>query len=268
MSDYNARPIYTDIEARIGVWSGLTIPAAYSDTVNFETMEITPPVQETERLISRMSSTRGAVIDSQQRPTEDPAAIKLTASTLTRKMLAITLGATVTDVSQSSAGVTDEVVTTVLDAWVPLANTGIEPHDTGTEHTLKNASDATIDAAKYEVDSENGMIKALHADAAGTGWKFSYTKGDRTWERYDAGSAQSSYVHITGTCTERRTGYNAPFDVWRTQLAASSAFDPSAGRHINVELSGDLIVPSVAIQRVAGALQIPSAAWAFHLRTA
>lgn len=267
MNSYTPVSLYTDLKVAFGVWSGLTPPTAYSDYINFELCEITPPKQEIERLISRMSHNAGVALDSQAKPSEEPAQVKLTASTLSPKLLAIALGATVADVSQTTGAIVDEAITTVLNAWVPAKNAGIAAHGTGTEILLETSGDVEVVSTKYAVDLEAGLLMALHADAVGS-MKFSYHKAARTWETYSSGAAIAEYVHITGTARERRTGYLAPFDIWRTQLSSSSAFDPAKGTYLKPELTGDLLLPTVAIERVGGALVIPTAAWSFRLRTA
>lgn len=252
------RASYLRFEGRIGLWSGLTPPTQYSDFVNFEKIEITAPEQEKEKLISRMTGSFGSALDSQQKPTDAVAAVALEFSTLTPKLIELALGATVSEVTQASAGVVDEAITTALDIWVPLANRNI----VAAGLVLEIPDATTIDAAKYEVDLVLGMVKAIHADAVGTG-VISYTKAAVTHENYAAGLATSGYVHLIGQATEMVTGLVGNLDIWRANLAATGPFDPVAGGHLKGALGGDLITPSVAI---GGAVQ--TTPWRWRIRTA
>jgi hypothetical protein len=261
---YTAIPVFTEADLRFGVWDGLTPPVAYSDIISFETVEISPTGQEVANLIARNGLQLGVVLDSQQRPTDKAAAVKLLAATMTPKMLALALGASsVTEVTQGAAAVADEPITLVMGQWTKLANSDIAAESVGTPIVLEttDATPVAITATKFEIDHDAGLIRPLHADAVGAK-TLSYWKAARVWDEYAAGGAVSEYVHITGTAVERRTGFRAPLDIWRTRMAASGTFDPAAGKHLKVELSGDLIQPSVAVFGV-----IPTAPWRFRLRT-
>lgn len=262
IASYTPRATYLRFSGRVGVWSGLTPPTAYSDFVNFEKIEITAPEQETEKLISRMTGSFGAALDSQQKPTDAVANVSMEFSTLTPKLIELCLGSTLSEVTQTTGAVADEAVTTALNVWVPLANRGIAVHGTGTEIVLEIPDNTTITADKYQIDHELGMIKAIHADAVGTG-VISYHKAARTWENYAAGLASSGYVHITGQATDMVSALTGTLDIWRANVAPSGAFDPVAGGYLKGALSGDLITPSVAI---GGATQ--STPWRWRIRSA
>jgi hypothetical protein len=262
IAQHTPRATYLRFEGRVGIWNGLTPPVAYSDFVNFEKIEITAPEQEKEKLISRMTSSFGSALDSQQKPTDSVAAVSLEFSTLTPKLIELVLGSTLSEVTQTTGAVADEAVTTVLNVWVPLANRSIAVHGTGTEIVLEVPDNTTIANTKYEIDHELGMIKAIHADAVGTG-VISYHKAARTWENYAAGLASSGYVHISGQATDLVTNLIGTLDIWRANLAPSGAFDPVAGGHLKGALGGDLITPAVAI---GGGVQ--TSPWRWRIRTA
>jgi hypothetical protein len=252
--------IFTQFEGRIGIWSGLTPPTSYSDFVNFESIKITAPEQEVKKLISRMTSTAGTALDSQNVATDKVATVEIESSTFTPGMLEMMLGATVSEVVQTSGAVTDEAITTQLNVWVPLANQGIEA--SGID--LEIPDNTNVSSDKFQIDLELGLLKAIHADAVGTG-VISYTKRGQTIEQYAAGLAKTTYVHLTGQATEKVTGLIGPVDIWRASLASAGAFDPVAagGEYLKGVLKGDLITPSVAIR---GA--IPTSPWRWGRRTA
>lgn len=243
---------------RVGIWDGATPPTYYSDLVNIDQITITPPQQETVKLISRRIDDYGAALDSQQIATDEVAKLTLTASTMTPLMLEMMTGGTVSEVTQAADAVADEAITTLLDKWVSLAYRPISA--SGIDLEIPDNTD--IAAAKFEVDAELGMIKAIHADAVGTG-VISYTKAARTWYLYKAGLAKTTYVHITGRAKNLVDGYEGRIDIWRASVAASGDFQFDGATHLNVELTGDLLVPAVAIQ---GA--IPTHPWYWAKRTA
>jgi hypothetical protein len=232
------RAIYLRCETKVGIWSGDDWPTQYSDPLNFTKKELTSPEQETEELLSNMTSTYGTAIDSQSKPTA-AATVSMEFSTFTPSMLAIALGADVTEVSQTGATVPDEVITTALNVWVPLANAHLASFT-----TLETSADALIAATKYEVDLVLGMIKAIHADAVGVGMKATYATATRTWEQYAAGQAKSVYVHLTGQATDMASGKVGRLDIWKASLAPSSAVDPVKGGYFSGVLSGTLITPT------------------------
>ena len=130
---------------------------------------------------------------------------------------------------------------------------------------------APVDATSYQIDTEAGTLKALDSAAAAADG-LSYYTAARTWESYAGGAAGSAFVHLAGTATERYTGQRAPFHVWKAQVAPTAAFDAALGQYQKPELSGDLVVPTVAIARrlVGGVptLAIPTGAFEFNVRLA
>lgn len=255
--------VYMNFEGRIGLWDGETPPAQYSDFINFETIGISAPEQEEVKLISRMTSSYGTALDAQNVASDTVAAVEIEATTFTPGMLEMMLGATVTEVTQTTAAVSDEVVNTALNVWVPLANRGLAAAGTGTEISLATSGDVAVDASKYEIDLVLGMIKATHADAVGTGMKLSYHKADVTWEAYESGLAKTTYVHITGQATEKVSNKVGMLDIWRASLKSSGSFNPIGGEYLKGALSGDLITPAVAIRGAT-----PTAPWTWRRRTA
>lgn len=238
------RAIYLNVEFKAGIRTDQnTPPASFADPQNFTLCEITSPTQEFEKLISNMTSSLGAALASVPKTTE-PAKIKLEFDTMTPEFLALVLGADVSEVTQASAPVTTDTVTTVLNRWVKLSNQHITPHGTGTEITVKTGTDTAVVSSKYEIDLVNGMIKATHADAVGVGMKVGYTKSARTWEQYLAGLAKSAYVQLEGTATDRVSGRQGRLAIWCASLAPSGAVDVVKGGYFKGTLEGDLIMPT------------------------
>jgi hypothetical protein len=238
------KSVYLNCELKVGIRANQnTAPTAFSDPQNFTIGELTAPKQEFEQNLSNMTSTLGAALASVSKPTE-PAKLKLEFTTLTPEILAICLGADVSEVVQASLAVTTDTVTTVLGMWVPLANQYLTAHGTGTEIVVKTSADVTVASTKYEVDLVNGMIKATHADAVGVGMKISYTKSARTWERYLAGLAKSTYLQLSGTATEKVSNQTGRLDIWCASLAPSGTVDPIKGGYFTGALEGDLIMPT------------------------
>jgi hypothetical protein len=232
------RAIYLRCEMKVGIWSGDTAPTQYSDPLNFTKIELTSPEQEVEELLSNMTSNYGTAIDSQSKPTA-AATATMEFSTFTPDMMALALGADVTEGTQTGATVTDEVITTALNVWVPLANGHLASFT-----TLETSADALIASTKYEVDLVLGMIKAIHADAVGVGMKATYATATRTWEQYAAGQAKSAYVHLVGQATDQVSGKVGRLDVWKASLSPSSAVDPVKGGYFAGTLGGSLIAPT------------------------
>lgn len=255
------RPVYLRCELKVGVWNGNTWPAYYTDALNFTKVELTSPTQEKEELISNMTSNFGAALDSQQKPTE-AAQVAIEFSTMPPHLLAMVLGADVSEQTQSTAEVAAEVVNTVMDVWVPLVNGYIAPRTVGTPINLTKGDNTPVDANKYEIDHVNGMIKATHSDAAGTGMKLTYHKANATWEEYLGGQAKSAYVRLIGSATDMYTGHAGRLDIYRAQLAPSGTIDMVAGGYFSGALGGTMIAP------VAPIANPKSTPFAFHARVA
>ncbi len=249
--------VFLNCEFRAGIWSGLTPPVEYSDFMNFERLELSVPGVETEKLVSRMTSSLGAALDSQPVPTDEVARVEAEFSTMPPSLIAIALGATVVETARSGVpSVTAEPITTVQDVWVPLATNGAID---GSSVALTIG--ALVDPSEYEVDAELAMIKALTPGASGTG-TIDYAVPDRTWEDYTAGIAVDEFVHITGQATDKVTGYIGIMDIWRANLAPNGTFDPVGGGHLRGSVAGDLIVPTVNIRG-----ELPTTPWRWRRRS-
>jgi hypothetical protein len=159
------------------------------------------------------------------------------------ELLSLVIGADVTALTQTADTITDEVITTVLDTWVPLASKFL---DSSVPLVLETdgTPDVAIATSKYEVDYNAGLIRALHTDAVGakdaTYKKLAITAG----ESYAAGKAKSAYIKLYGTAIEKVTGNVGLLTIHKASVSPSSAYDWVKGGFAAGSLTGDLITPT------------------------
>lgn len=236
------RYLYLRTEFKFGFWTGDVAPTAYYGPIDFTKLAVTSMKQEQDRLLSNMESSFGEVMASVAKPTE-PGTLSAEFQSATSNLLALLLGADVTELNQSTAAVADEAITPVVGVWIPLANQYLAAHDTGTEIVAETSGDVVVASTHYAIDLVNGLYKALDATGA-TAAKLSYHKATRTGEIYAAGKAKSAYVHLVGTGTEKVTQKRCRINIWKASLSASGEFDLGAGGFLKGALAGDLITPS------------------------
>jgi hypothetical protein len=232
---------YLQAKLKIGFWSGDTAPTQFYPAVNFTKIGLTPPAQEIERLKSNMEGSVGQDLRTVQKPTED-SDVKFTGefTRAPRTLMALAIGATPSELTQSTATVTDEAVVLPIGLWVPLANAYLTSFT-----SLKTAADAVIAATNYEVDLVDGMIMALNATGA-TGTKATYVKADVAGVQYDAGKALSQYCMIRGTATDKSTMTRGRLIVHKANLAASGEWDLVAGGFLTGVLEGSCETPTAS----------------------
>lgn len=233
-----SRAIYLNCAFKPGFWSGDAAPTQFYDPVNFTKLEITAQVQEADRLLSNLEGSAGEALASVNKPT-DPAKLSAEADYMSPQMLALLLGADLSEVTQNTGTITDEAVTPAVGVWVPLANKYLS--DSGI--SAKTAADVAVAASHYTVDTINGLFKALDATGA-TVAKLSYTKAARTAEVHKAGKAKSAYLMFVGTGTEKVSQRRCRLVIHKASLAAGGAFDPVAGGYLKGTFAGDLLTPS------------------------
>lgn len=231
-----ARATYLNCAFRPGFWSGDTPPTQFYDAVNFTKFEIKAQTQEADSLVSNRDGDFGENLAQVQKPTE-AAALSAEADYMSPQMLALLLGADLSEVTQSTSTVTDEAVTPAQGLWIPLANKYISTF------SAKTSGDVVVDPANYSVDLVSGLFKALNATGA-TVAKVSYTVTARTIETHKAGKAKSAYLKFVGTGTEKVSQTRCLIIVHKASLAASGAFDVVAGGYLKGAFSGGLITPS------------------------
>ena len=233
-----SRATYLNCAFKYGFWAGDVAPTTLYDPANFTKVEITNPAQEADVLTSNMEGSIGEALASVNKPTE-AAKIALDVDYMAPALVALLMGADITELSQATAGVTDEAITPVIGLWVPLANQYIEASGIVAE----TSGDVTVTSDHYAVDLVNGLFKALDATGA-TVAKITYTKSDRAGEIYKGGKVKSAYVQLVGKGTEKVSQKSCRIIVHKASLAASSAFDPVAGGYLKGSFAGDLLTPS------------------------
>ncbi len=238
-TEYENRFIYLRSTLKFGVWDGTNEPTAFQGPIEFTKAEVTVPKQEAEELIGSTEDTAGETVATQNKATES-ATFSCEFQSMTRDLFAILIGADISALAQTTSTVTDEAVTLAEGIWVKLPHEYLDPEGTT---TLKTAADATVDAAHYEVDHINGMIRAVSATGV-TGTKLSYVTADRTGEIYDAGKTKSVDLMLIGTATEKTSLRRGRILLRKLSLAPSGAFDLSKGGYVTGALEGKMQRPS------------------------
>lgn len=240
---YDHRPMYVQCRLNYGLYTGDVAPTSFLGPVNITKLELNSIKQEQERLISNMEGSWGEALASVPKPT-DPGTMTMEFNSMPTELLSLVIGADVTALTQTNDTVTDEVITTVLDTWVPLANKFL---DSSVPLVLETdgTPDVAIATSKYEVDYNAGLIRALHSDAVGVGKVVTYKKLAITaGESYAAGKAKSAYIMLYGTAIEKVTGNAGLLTVYKASVSPSSAYDWVKGGFATGALTGDLITPT------------------------
>lgn len=252
-----SKSLYFNCAIKFGFWSGDTAPTQFYDPVNWTKLELTSQKQESDDLLSNMEGSAGEILASVNKTTE-AGSLSAEADYMPPALYSVLLGATLTEVTQTTAAVTDEAITPAVGLWVPLANKYLAAHGTGTEIVAETAADATIASTHYEVDLVNGLFKALDATGA-TVAKISYHTTTRSIENYAAGKAVSNYVMLIGSATEKVSMKRGRIVVYKVNLAGSAAFDPVTGTYVKGSFSGKMLTPTVGISPA------PTSPWLFQL---
>jgi hypothetical protein len=240
---YDHRPMYVQCRLNYGLYVGDVAPTTFLGPVNITKLELNSITQEQERLISNMEGSWGEALASVSKPT-DPGTMVMEFNSMPTELLSLVIGADVTALTQTADTITDEVITTVLDTWVPLASKFL---DSSVPLVLENDAtpDVAIATSKYEVDYNAGLVRAIHADAVGVGKLATYKKLLITaGESYAAGKAKSAYIMLYGTAIEKVTGNAGLLTVYKASVSPSSAYDWVKGGFAAGALTGDLITPT------------------------
>lgn len=237
-----SKALYLNCAIKFGFWSGDTAPTQFYDAVNWTKLELTTQQQEAENLLSNMEGSAGEPLASVNKTTE-AGSLSAEADYMPPALYAVLLGATLSEVTQTTGAIADEAITPAIGLWVPLANKYLAAHGTGTEIVAETAADATIASTNYEVDLVNGMFKALNATGA-TVAKISYHTTTRTIENYAAGKAISNYVGLIGSATEKVSSKRGRIHIHKVNLAGSAAFDPVTGTYVKGTFSGTMLTPT------------------------
>lgn len=236
---FDHRPLYVQCAMKFGIWGGDTPPSQFHGPINITKLETTPIKQDDDDLVSNQAGSVGEVLDSVPKPTE-AGTLSMEFNSMPKELLNLVIGADDSGLAQTGAGITDEVINTALNIWVPLANKYIS----STGISLKTGADAAVDAAKYVVDTVDGMIMAIHADAVGTGMKLSYTTETVVGETYEGGKAKSAYLMLRGKAYNKRTDQWGRLVVVKASVSNSAAQDWVKGGWMAGTLGGKLLTPT------------------------
>lgn len=236
---FDHRPLYIECAMKFGLWTGDTPPSQFLGPINITKLETTPITQEDDDLVSNIAGSVGEVLDSVPKPT-DAGTLSMEFNSMPKDLLSLVIGADNSALAQNGASVTDESVNTALNIWVPLANKYLS----ATGFSLKTSADAAVDAAKYVVDTVDGMIMAIHADAVGTGMKFSYTTETVAGETYEGGKAKSAYLMLRGKAYDKRSAKWGRLLVVKASVSNSAAQDWAKGGWMSGALNGKLLTPT------------------------
>jgi len=240
------KAMYLEAKMRFGFWSGDIPPTTLYPEINFTKLELTSPKQDTERLKSNMEGTVGQDLDTQLKPGADSSvALSAEFSRAPLALQALSLGADASAFTRAGGAVVDQAVTLAVGVWVPLWTLANGPDPLSSFDGLKDAGDATVDAAHYEVDLMGSMIMALDATGA-TGTKASFTKAAIDGVQMDAGQAKSEGVYLVGTATEKASGKRGILTIHRAKVGPSGAWDPVAGGYLQGALEGSCDAPNVS----------------------
>jgi hypothetical protein len=239
-SQTSVRPAFLEIKMKAGVWSGDVEPTSYFDPVNFTKLEITPVKQDVMRVMSNMHGSIGESLDTQYKASE-PATMSAELNAFNEELAAIILGSEVSDSNQTGTTVTDLPITTALNIWVKLPDQQLA--STGFELNTTDATPVLIDAAKYEVDIMNGLIKAIHADAVGDMTVTYDTVTTTGGRKFASGKAKVTNLQLIGYALDKTANQYGILKIHKMSVVSSQAMDLAATDFMKGTLTGDLITP-------------------------
>lgn len=234
---YDHRPIYLECAMNYGVWSGDTPPDRFYGPINITKLETTPIKQESDDLISNIAGTVGQALESVQKATET-GSMSMEFNSMPKELLELVLGADMSAFSQTAAAVT-ATIDTEINAWVDIGT----PYLSSVGFALATAADAAVDAGKYAVDYDNGLIMALDPAAAGMGMKVTATSLAAVAENYEAGKAKSAFIQLRGRAYNKRTEKWGRLLVLKANLSNSQAYDWVKGGWAAGTLTGKILTP-------------------------
>jgi hypothetical protein len=244
---------------RFGFWSGDTPPTQFYDKINFTQLQLTPPALEEEILQGNTEADYGEALSTVMNTPEDARpAFSGQFNRAPRALWKAGMGADLGTLAQTGATVTDEAVTLVEGLWVPLANRYLSSFT-----LLETSGDVEIDAANYEVDLVNGMIKALNATGA-TGAKATYVTATLADQPiYAAGQAKDVRIMLIGSTTNKANDTRGSLIIYKASVRPSGSWDVVAGGFLVGALDGSCETPGVACLSLAGGTAIPTSPYAY-----
>lgn len=189
-----------------------------------------------------MEGSAGEPLASVNKTTE-AGSLSAEADYMPPQLFSVLLGATLSEVTQTTTAYPDEAITPAIGLWVPLANKYISANSVGTPIVAETSGDVVVDSTHYSVDLVNGMFKALDATGA-TVAKISYHTTTRAIENYAAGKAISNYVMLVGSATEKVSSKRGRIQIYKVNLSGSAAFDPVTGTYVKGTFGGTMLTPT------------------------
>lgn len=234
---FDHRPIYIQCALNYGLWTGDTPPSQFYGPINITKLETTPIKQESDDLVSNIAGTVGQTLDAVQKSTE-AGAMSMEFNSMPKELLELVLGADMSAFSQTGGSIT-ATVTTALNVYVPIGSQYLS----SVGFALKTAGNVAVDAAKYVVDYDDGMIMAVHADAVGVGMQITATTLTAAGEDYAGGKAKSAFIQLRGRAYNKRTEKWGRLVVVKANLSNSQAYDWVKGGWAQGTLTGKILTP-------------------------
>lgn len=192
---------------------------------------------ETKERVSKRKDSYGKPLDSVVIP--KPTSISYASDTFDRANLALALMGTDSTLTQSEEQVSDEPVAIGKKGqWYPLKNRNIK------EVSVKNKSNAPVDATAYEVNADLGMI--LIKEGASTvnddeQIKVTYTKVESKGFAIAAGTVSDYDLEIIIDGVNRVTGKKGSLHIPSAVVASDGEIDWFADDFAKAAFSGKLV---------------------------
>lgn len=221
------------------VFARLKGTATWFELGNTTSLVIKSSSEKDER-ISFKKESFGQALDSLATP--KPPEISWENDTFNKRNYAFMLMGEAQDLDTKLKTVANEEVTLKKGVWIDLGNANIDPKQ---EITLKTSDDAPIDASKYTINHNLGMIY-LHEDSEveEDKGKISYTTREGGGFVIDAAALDGLVLELKVDGINRVTGEQGILNVWEANVAPDGDFDWLSGDWAKSKFSGTCITPS------------------------
>lgn len=192
---------------------------------------------ETKTRVSKQRNSVGQALDSVVTP--QPTTVTLKSDTFDRQNLALALMGQDSVFTQTAETITDHLVTIGKKGqWYSLGKTAIE------EVTVKNSSDANVDAAAYQINADLGMIMILESSSTimeGSEIKVSFKTQAKQGFKIDAGTVASWDLEVRVVGENRVTGKTGILHIPHMSVGADSEIDWFSDEFAESSFSGNVI---------------------------
>jgi hypothetical protein len=211
--------------------------------INSDEISITQEVEPMTQT-SYMRDTFGQTRKSVNMP--QPSTINIHLMDQPADLLALAFLGDVSAINESSAGVSAESVTAILDRWVSLANKRINA--TLPADAVQDSTDTTtyVEGTDYEMNYELGMIRALSTGSIGDGdvLHIDYDKAAATGKKISAGTQSQIDCRILIDGINKATGEKVHTEVFEVALRPDGDIPIKAAEFITTSLTGEMVTPS------------------------